>query len=351
MTPDPDDPGPAPARSGAAPSEPPRLAGGDAVGARIRPGSRFARWLDRRIPPSRTILLSQRNVFIFPTVTGFAFGGLLLLLVLAAINYQASLVYAVAFLLGSVFLVTILYTFRNLSGLRLEFVGARPGFVGEDVEFSVRVTRPAGRARSPGREGIQLGFPDGIVQWVELQRQEADVVRLYVRGPRRGYVSPGRLLVETYYPLGLLRAWTWVDLDARALVYPKPLFGDPLEPLSGRRDEGQLVDPQGSEDFADIRAYRAGDPIRHIIWRSYARGEDVMVKRYASYMEPRLWLDLERVPGDLEHRLSRLTGMALSATRLDREFGLRLGAREMAPATGEAHLEGVLRELALYGID
>ena len=75
-----------------------------------------------------------------------------------------------------------------------------------------------------------------------------------------------------------------------------------------------------------------------------------MVKRYASYLEPRLWLDLETVAGPLEERLSRLTGMALTATRLEREFGLRLGGLEIKPATGETHLEQVLRELALHGI-
>lgn len=310
--------------------------------------SRFARWLDRRIPPSPCVVLSQRNLFIFPTVTGFVFGALLVLLILAAINYQASLVYAVAFLLGSVFLVTILYTFRNLAGLSLEFVSSRPGFVGEDIEISVRLSRPPG-ARG-GREGIRLGFPGGLMQWVEVADQEADLVRLYLQASRRGYLNPGRLLVETCYPLGLLRAWTWVDLDARALVYPRPLFGARQTPVSGARDEGQLVDPLGSEDFTDIRPYRPGDPVRHVLWRSYARGEELMVKRYASYLEPRLWLDLDGVPGDLERRLSLLTGMALEASRRNQEFGLRLGARTVAPGTGQAHLERVLRELALHGM-
>ena len=90
--------------------------------------------------------------------------------------------------------------------------------------------------------------------------------------------------------------------------------------------------------------------MRHIIWRSFARSDELMVKRYASYIEPRLWLELESVQGDLEERISRLTGLALQATRLDREFGLRLGNLRIPPGRGEAHLEQVLRELALYGI-
>jgi len=309
-------------------------------------GSRFNRWLDRRIPPRRQITLSQSNIFIFPTRTGFVFGGLLVLLTLGAINYQSSLVYATAFLLGSLFLVTILYTFRNLSGLQLEQVATRPGFVGEDVEFAVRVSRPQGR----GREGIQLGWPEGIKQWAELYEHEAAVVRLYVQGVRRGYLDPGRLLVETYYPLGLLRAWTWVDLDARGICYPRPIFSELPQASHSRRDEGELMDPQGSDDFTDIRSYQPGDPIKHILWRSYARSDELMVKRYASFVEPRLSFDLDDQPGGLEERLSRLTGLALRASRAELEFGVRLGGRQIGPASGDAHLEQVLRELALHGL-
>ena len=310
---------------------------------------RFGEWLERRIPPSSSITLNQANVFIFPTKTGFAFGLFIGLLIIGAINYQASLVFALAFLLGAMFLVTILYTFRNLSGLRLEVASARPGFVGEDIEFSVRVVRPPGR----GREGVQLGWPGGISQWAELIDTEADVVKLFVRAEERGWLVPGRLLVETYFPLGLLRAWTWVDLNARALAYPKPVFGDLPKFSSGRRDEGVLVDPLGSDDFTDIKAYTPGDPIKHVLWRSYARsdGRELQVKRFTSYQEPRLWLRFDEVPGGTEERLQRLTGLALTATRQEREFGLELaaGTVRIAPGVGEAHLETVLRELALYG--
>jgi uncharacterized protein (DUF58 family) len=310
------------------------------------PDGRFKRWIERRIPPTHRITLSQQNVFIFPTLTGFVFGGLVVLLILGAINYQNSLIYGVAFLLGSLFLVTILYTFRNLSGLTIELAGAGTGFVGEDVEFSVRVSRPAGT----GREGIQLGWPVAIMQWVEVFDAEASTVKLFVPARTRGWLNPGRLLIETYFPLGLLRAWTWVDLAAHGLVYARPLFDEAPEPSTGQRDEGALIDPRGSDDFNDLRAYRAGDPVRHIVWRSYARSDDLVVKEYASFIDPRFILDWDRVAGDVELRLSKLTGMALTAARRDREFGLRIPGTEIPSGVGETHLETVLKSLALYGL-
>ncbi|NJN52028.1 MAG: DUF58 domain-containing protein [Gammaproteobacteria bacterium] len=251
-----------------------------------------------------------------------------------------------AFLLGSIFLVTILYTFRNLSGLTIEFVGASAGFVDEHIEFEVRVTRPDGR----GREGVQLGWPHAIAQWAELFDAAACVVRLFVPAPQRGWARPGRLLVETYYPLGLLRAWTWVDLDAKALVYPKPIFGEPPRASARNRDEGELIDPRGSDDFDDMRDYRAGDPVRRILWRTYARTGDLVVKQYASYLDPRFVIDFDDVAGDTELRLSRLTGMALTASNLQREFALSLPGTFIESGIGSAHLDRVLRALALYGV-
>jgi uncharacterized protein (DUF58 family) len=314
--------------------------------ARWERSQRFGRWLDRRIPRSSRITLSQDSIFIFPTVTGFAFGGLVALLILGAINYQSSLVYGVAFLLGSLFLVTILYTFRNLSGLTIEFVGAGTGFVGENVEFEVRITRPQGR----GREGIQLGWPATIAQWAEVYESVACTVRLFVPAERRGWLRPGRLLVETYYPLGLLRAWTWVDLDAKALVYPRPVFGEPLDTSARHGEEGVLVDPRGSDDFDDMRNYRAGDPVRRILWRTYARSGELIVKEYASFLDPRFIIDFERVAGDVELKLSRLTGMVLAAANLQREYALSLPDTFIESGLGSAHRDRVLRALALYGI-
>ena len=310
-------------------------------------GDRFTRWLDKRIPPGNRITLGQRNVFIFPTRTGFAFGALILTLIVGAINYQSSLIFSVAFLLGSVFLVAILHTFRNLSGVALELAGCREAFVGEDLEILVSVDG----SLSPGREGIWVCLPGAIRQYVDLYESDTATVRLFAAAVRRGWQDPGRLLVESYYPLGLLRAWTWVDLAVNVLAYPRPVFTDPPRADRHRkREEGQLIDRRGSDDFVDIRPYQPGDPVKHIMWRSYARTGELAVREYASYVEPRLWLDLDSVEGDLEHRLGVLTGQALLAHRQGREFGLRLGGTDVQPGIGQHHLDDVLKRLALHGL-
>jgi uncharacterized protein (DUF58 family) len=307
--------------------------------------SRFFSWLDRRIPPARRVRLGQRSIFIFPTAVGGAFVGLVAVLMLAAINYENSLIYALAFLLISLLLVTILHTYRNLAGLTVEFGGADRGFAGEDIGFCIHVKRPPGA----GRVGVQIGAPQLVPQALSIDDQESCSAVLFVNAPRRGWLDPGRFIVETSYPVGLVRAWTWIDLEARALVYPRPTF-DPWPPRAVGGDRPRThTEAAGSDDFEGLRDYRAGDPTRHLLWRAYARSGELVVKEYGSPQGSRQVFDWDDVPGDTEQRLSRLAGAVLTAARNEQAFGLRLPGFELAPASGESHAEDALRALALHG--
>ena len=65
--------------------------------------SRIDGWFLSRRPPSDTLELTQRNVYIVPSTAGWMLGVTLLLLLVGSINYQLNLGYLLTFLLaGSV---------------------------------------------------------------------------------------------------------------------------------------------------------------------------------------------------------------------------------------------------------
>ena len=311
--------------------------------------ARFDRWLNKRMPPADSVTLDQRSIFILPTRQGFYFALVIAAMVLAGINYQNSLVFALAFLLASLFMVGMLHTFRNLSGLTLMAGGARPAFAGDDAEFTVILKRLGERTH----ESLLIGWDKNLLAQADLVDRLECRTRAFVAAPSRGRLNPGRLLIETRFPLGLFRAWSWIDLNQTALVYPRPVAGGEVPgSLTTSQEEGELILKDGAEDFYGLREYQPGDSIRHIAWRAYARSENLMTKQYAAYADRRIWLDWEHFPGlGAEARLSRLCHWVLHFSATGDEFGMRLPGLEIAPGRGDLHRDKVLKTLALFGVD
>lgn len=305
-------------------------------------------WLDRRLPPANSVTLGLRTIFILPTREGMSFAMMMFLMVIAAINYQNSLIFAVAFLLGSLFVVSILHTYRNMSGLTISAGATRAAFAGEDAEFSVSISRSGERTF----EAIQLGWDGSMLQVADLVDDEESKIRLYVETSKRGRLDPGRLLVQTNYPVGLFRAWSWVDLDMSALVYPRPQFAGSIPPALGISNEGELLHREGVDDFFGLREYRHGDGLRHIAWKSYARTNQLFTKQFAAYVDRRVWLEWDYFSGmDRESRLSRLCYWVVQLSKTANAYGLRLPGEEIAPASGPEHRQEVLKMLALYELE
>ena len=104
----------------------------------------------------------------------------------------------------------------------------------------------------------------------------------------------------------------------------------------------------GSDDFYGFRDYQPGDPLKHVFWKGYAKGQELQLKQYAGYREKQIWLDWEAFDGPLEKRLSHLCYWALKLEHRKQEYGLRLPGQEIPPAMGGAHQIRVLKALALF---
>lgn len=311
-------------------------------------GPRLQAWLRRRIPPARTVALTQRNVFIFPTAFGGLFAVLLLLLLIAAINYQNSLIFALTFLLASTFSAAILQTFLNLAGLRVSGRDAAPDFAGRRLSYRVRLESGSGRRYV----AVRLGWPGGVDRTVHVPREGGLEVELLRPAERRGVDRPGRLRIETRHPTGLLRAWSWLDLEVEALVWPRPLDADPPpEDAEARRSGGPAQVRAVGEDLWGLREYQAGDSPRRVAWKQYARRGKLVTKEFERPVGDGTVVDWDAVDGDTELRLSRLCRQVLDLDRAGCAYRLRLPGRALGPDRGPGHREACLRALALFGTE
>ena len=309
---------------------------------------RLANWLWGFKPPERgTVILVHRRVYIVPARLGIFFAATLVILLIGSINYALALGFALTFLLAGLGLAGMVHTARNLARVGISTGRAEPVFAGESAQFRlyldsrVRYDRPAILARHVG-SGSQFV--------IDIPAASIAEVVLAVPARHRGWLPLGRVLLETRFPLGLFRAWSYVEPDARCLVYPKP-ERSPLPAQIGEAAAGALrSQATGNDDFSGLRAYQFSDSPRHVAWKAVARSDDMLTKQFTGEAAAELWLDWRLLPAaiGLEQRLSRLAGWVLAAERSGALYGLRLPGVEIAPARGDAHAAACLQALALY---
>jgi len=302
----------------------------------------------QRDPETGTIFLAQRRVYILPTRQGVTFALALLLMLIGSINYNLSLGYVLTFLLAGTGIVSILHTFRNLAHLYVSAGRVEPLFAGETAHFELLLEN----RRDMPRHAIRLAAGEETVE-AEIPAGRTEVAGVPVKAPRRGWLQLPSVTMETRYPLGLFRAWSYVRPDMRAIVYPRP--DDSLLPLPHAvPDMGEAMSAgTGTDDFAGLRLYHSGDSPRHVAWKAAARGQALLTKVFSGRAAMEMWFDWDDLPPglDTEARLSRLARWVLLAHANGLHFGLKLPGVELPPHAGDEHRFACLKELALYGTE
>ncbi len=304
----------------------------------------YQRWLEKRIPSARRVTLDQRRIFIVPTRAGFLWLGIAVLIFLLAANYQNSLAFGLTFFMVSLFMLSIYHTWRNLAGMTLIARNSEQIHAGQKSRVSLEL-QPEGKERV----AISVGWPNEETATTSFL--SSTQLTLECRALKRGHFQPGRFKVESVYPLGLCRTWSWVRLDFHSLVYPAVDSSRKLPQASGKGDQLGYATTAGQENFAGVRRFHSSDALTHIDWKGYARTGEMNTKLFQDSVGSDIWLslDLTGVTG-LEQQLSVVTGWCLLCTHQKTPFGLDLPGQRIEPALSQAHLEKCLAILATYGL-
>jgi uncharacterized protein (DUF58 family) len=300
-----------------------------------------------RAPESGEIVLGHRRVYIVPSRLGLFFGGALAILLVGSINYALALGFALAFLLAGMGIAAMVQTTRNLARLSVRAGRSEAVFAGDAARFRLSLASAADFDRP---EILVRHLASGAQQTLDIAAAATAEAVLPVPAPRRGWLPLGRVMLETRFPVGLFRAWSYVELDSRCLVYPRPVASALPPPAPSAQAGGARAHAQGSDDFSGLRGYQPADSPRHVAWKSVARSDVMLTKQFAGDAVAELWLSLAALPASLglEARLSRLAGWVLDAERAGALYGLRLPGVEIEPGRGEAHRAACLEALALF---
>jgi len=332
-----------------------------------RPTKWWDQWWDARLPRQDHVTFTQGNLYILPTRAGWGFALALVVMLLASINEQISLGYALTFSLAGAALVSMHQAHANLRGLTLRLQALDSVHAGEALRLQIGFSNSeSGR----GRHGLRLligGASNGPLSVdVDVAARHDDTAELDCPAAQRGWLKLPRITIESTYPLGLFRVWAywrpgsqvliWPALDVQAPPLPEAPEPDPRSlPSTQRRSPSNAAFPEG------LRDYRRGDSPRLIAWRksshALASGSGLVCREPAGAKSSELWLDWQHSEGlaglNLEQRLSRLATWLIEAEQLgqaqSRPYGLRLPDMEIACAIGPSHLRQCLNALATCG--
>jgi len=308
--------------------------------------------------------LRGRRVFILPTRFGLLYGGFLLLILLAAINYSNSLGHILCFLLVSMGQLAIHYTYRNMAKVELVNAYADAAFLGQTIPFYLAFDNPTqhdcyqisiSSKQSTSRSWNPLKNLTGY-QYQDhktldrLTPQQHTQHCIAVTSTHRGQQALGQIRISTRFPIGLFNTWTYFNSDCIAIVYPKPEGSLPIPSPKAYGQQARGRPEKGVDDFSGFQAYRSGDAIHAIAWKTLPRDGILRTKQFSSTISGDLMLSWQDTAGldDIENRLSQLCRWLIDAEKIGIDYGLDLPTLTIPPAQGHSHQQRCLTALALY---
>jgi uncharacterized protein (DUF58 family) len=290
------------------------------------------------------VILNHRRIFILPTARGLGFALLMALLLFIAFVYSNNLVYLLTFLLAGIYVITILHSFKSLAGLIVQEGHCKSVFAGEAAEFVIHISNPADIAR------WKLTIGKQEQQSLTIKPNSKAQATVYSITQKRGWHEAGTITLSSTFPLGLFRAWSPIRFNFKALVYPKPSpLEIPFPDCASASRSKQGGGNKGGDDFNSLQEYQAGDAIKRIHWKAFAKGQGLYSKQYGGESPEELWLDYDYTPGqNVEERLSLLCRWVIDAEKAGVPYGLSLPGLKLAPGCGEAHIRKCLEALALF---
>jgi uncharacterized protein (DUF58 family) len=291
------------------------------------------------------LILSGRRIYIVPSALGIAFALMLFAMFLGAMNYANNLALGLTFMLGALALTAMHYCHRNLAGVQIRSAASEPVFAGQTARFRIALENGS---RLPRHE-LAIATDLSAAPPARIEPNARVVLELELPAPQRGLLRLDSFEITTRHPFGLFRAWAYLNMELKCVVYPKPsvrsLPPPPLETDTG----GAQETVRGDEDFAGLRSFHPGDSPRRIAWKAYAREQGLHVKVYAGTAVTSHSFDWDALPAlGVEARLSQLCRWVEDAYAAGRAFGLRLPGTEIPPNVGPGHRQRCLTALALF---
>jgi uncharacterized protein (DUF58 family) len=297
-------------------------------------------WFKAGPRDEQPLRIVNRRIYVMPTRFGLFIGLSLAVLNLGSLNYNNNAALLLGFLVISLCNNALISGHLSLLGLRVRSQSPAPVFAGQMLTLQLAVT-----PRQPAPKTFTAAFNE-YRQAFQLGPDES-TVSLSIATESRGLFTIDRISLNTVQPLGLARAWCYLNLQEQVWVYPVPA-GKPLNAWLAAAEGGHGQRTRNKSDQPHhLREYRTGDSRKQIAWKASARNGQLQVREYEAASADDLLLDWAQLPSlDYEQRISQLCLWVVQAEQKQRRYALTLPNLKLPVGGGESHQQRCLEALA-----
>lgn len=298
-------------------------------------------------PTENPILLTHKNIYIFPSKIGLFWFFLILIMFLIGLNYRNNIVLIFCLLLFSISMLSLIYNFYQL--YFLEIIPGKKGkniFAKDIAEFYIYIREKKGIRR------YLYILSDALKEKIIIEPKSTKVVKYGCITKKRGVFWAPKFTIISYFPFGLFRCWTVLRFNDSIMVYPRPRqcsmrYFNTQD--NTQRKNKKLETKRGIDDLSYLDKYNPYNPSSRIYWKIYAQRDELVEKIFTHERTKTLILDLDMFKNNsLDQSLEMLTYLVLECHKKGIRYGLKLRSYEIRPSYGIEHKHKCLTALAIY---
>ena len=277
----------------------------------------------------------QKDVLVFIYQQGYLYLVLILITFIAGVNYANNLILGFCFLISAILCISFYITFKQLHGLEIEVSYAELGQVGQPLRLDLYFKQSQPQARYLW---VQVDEQIDHILLSDLQHRYT----LELHPDSRGIFVYPTLKLFSVYPLGLVRAWTYMYLKGQSWIAPRAQHSVMQQQ---RASQAQDMD---YDEFRELRAFRQGDPIQAVSWKQVARGQGLYVKVFEQHDDQlSVEIDYQHMPSsDHEEKLRLMMGLVEQCEQQQCAYRLLLPHAELEKGVGDQQISQAKRLLA-----
>jgi hypothetical protein len=289
-------------------------------------GQRFVKWLHLRFRYTGIRTLKQNQVLVFMYQQGFLYLVLILITFIAGINYANNLILGFCFLISAILCISFYLSFKQLHAITLDVVVDEVGKVNE--AFKVRVNLQQDRATP---KFLNFKIDEQLQSFLFEEKQQSFELNFIPQ--QRGEFSVPPIQIYSTYPLGLVRAWTYIYLTESYWIAPE------AKSLEHQSQNYSNTGEPDLDEFKELRTFKSGDSLQSISWKQAARGQGLFVKQFDDLVDTHaMQIEYSKMPSaDHEEKLSFMMELVDRYHQTETPYSIILPHAQTENGIGEQH--------------